>query len=166
MPRQWATNAADPMEQDTDTHTATLERKRPHDVVSRDDASNAGSAHSTPRKRAKHVGKLGHQDVRDFVPVGGSFSTSAVPVDEAQDSGDDGSQAEIGLKAETFSDDEVFKVSESNVAEQEKALTEGRRLFIRDLPSDTTEEDLKQFFKGYSMWVTVLFILLASTDAY
>ena len=90
-----ATNAADPMEQDTDPSTATFDRKRPHEVISNDAASNAGRGHSTPRKRSKRAGKLGDQDVRDFVPVGASFSKSAVLVDEAQDSGDDdGSQAE------------------------------------------------------------------------
>lgn len=161
-----ATNAADSMEQSTDSPTATLERKRPHNVVSRDDSSNAGSAHSTPRKRAKHAEKLGHQDVRDFVPVGASFSTSVVPVDEAQDIGDDDSQAEISLKAEILSDYEALEVSESDVAERENALVEGRRLFIRDLPPDTTKEDLKHFFKGYSMWATAISFPVASTDVY
>ncbi len=142
---------ADLLEQDTDLGAATHQRKRPHGVVSRDDTSNAGSAHSTPRKRAKYAGKLGHQDVRDFVPVGASFSTSVVPVDEAQDSGDDGSQAEMSIKVETLNDDDVFEVFEFNGAEQQKALVEGRRLVIRDLPPDTTEEDLAQFFKGYDV---------------
>ena len=142
---------ADLLEQDTDLGAATHQRKRPRGAVSRDDTSNAGSAHSTPRKRAKHAGKLGHQDVRDFVPVGASFSTSVVPVDEAQDSGDDGSQAEMSLKAEALNDDDVFEMFESNGTEQQKALVEGRRLLIRDLPPDTTEEDLTQFFKGYNV---------------
>ena len=160
------TDAADPMEEDADSGTATFGRKRPHDVISRDDASNAGVVHSNPRKRAKHAGKLGYQDVRDFVPVGASFSTSAVPVDEAENSGHEGSQAETSLKSEDLSDHEVFKVSESDVAEQENALVGGRRLLITDLPPDITEEDLKQFFKGYSMWVTMLSLLVASTDDY
>lgn len=159
-----ATDAANPAEQDTVSRTVTLERKRPHDVVSRDDASNAGSAHSTPRKRVKHAGKLGYQDVRDFVPVGASFSTSIVPVDEAQDSRDDGSQVESSPKAETLNGYEVLEVSESDVAERERALVEGRRLLIKDLPPNTAEEDLKKFFKGYSMWVAVLSILVTSTD--
>ena len=90
-----ATNAADPMEQDTEPPTATFDRKRPHEVSSNDGASNDGRGHSTPRKRSKRAGKLGDQDVRDFVPVGASFSKSAVLVDEIQDScDDDGSQAE------------------------------------------------------------------------
>ena len=146
-----ATDASDPKEQDHDSGTATLERKRPHNVTSRDDASNLGSASSTPRKRAKLAGKLGHQDVRDFVPVGASFSTSAVPIDEAQDSGDDSSQVESILDSETLSAYEAFGVSGFDGAEQQKALIEGRRLLIRDLPPETTEEHLKQFFKGYSM---------------
>lgn len=146
-----ATDAGDPKEQDPDSGTATLERKRPYNVTSRDDASNLGSANSTPRKRAKFAGKLGHQDVRDFVPVGASFSTSAVPIDEAQDSGDDSSQVESNLDSETLSTYEASGVSEFDGAEQPKALIEGRRLLITDLPPDTTEEHLNQFFKGYSM---------------
>ena len=90
-----ATNAADPMEQDTEPRTASFDRKRPHEVSSNDAASNTGRGHSTPRKRSKRAGKLGDQDVRDFVPVGASFSKSAVLVDEIPDSGDDdSSQAE------------------------------------------------------------------------
>lgn len=146
-----ATDAGDPQEQDPDSGTAILERKRPHNLISRDDASNLGSANLTPRKRAKFAGKLGDQDVRDFVPVGASFSTSAVPIDEAQDSGDDSSQVESNLDSETLSAYEASGVSEFDVAEQPKALIEGRRLLIRDLPPDTTEEHLIQFFKGYSM---------------
>lgn len=146
-----ATNAADPMEQDTEFRTATLQRKRAHDVVSCDDASNAGSAHSTPRKRARHAEKVGHQNVRDFVPAGASFSTGVVPVDEALDGDDDGSQAGISPKAETLGEYEVSNVSESEIAEWEKALVEGRRLIIRNLPLDTTEKDIKQFFRGYPM---------------
>lgn len=147
-----ATHAADPKEQDPDSDTATLKRKRPHDVISCDDASNLGSARSTPRKRAKKAGKLGHQDVRDFVPVGASFSTSAVPIDEIQESGDDGSQEGLDLNSETLSDYEPFEASESNDTEaQQKALVEGRRLLISDLPADISEEQIRQLFKGYSM---------------
>ena len=159
-----ATNAADPAEQDTVSRTVTLERKRHHDIVSRDESSNAGSAHSTPRKRVKHAGKLGYQDVRDFVPVGASFSTSIVPVHEPQDSRDDGSQVELSPTTETLNGYEVLKVSESDVAERERALVEGRRLLIKDLHPNTTEEDLKKLFKGYSMWVAALSFLVASTD--
>ena len=146
-----ATDAGDPKEQDPNSDTATLERKRPHNSTSCDDASNSGSANSTPRKRAKLAGKLGHQDVRDFVPVGASFSTSAVPIDEAQDSGDDSSQVDSKFDSETLGAYEAFGLSEFDGAEQQKALIEGRRLLIRDLPPDTTEEHLNQFFKGYSV---------------
>ena len=101
------------MEQDIDSHPDTLERKRPHNVISRDDTSNAGSAHSTPRKRAKQAGKLGHQDVRDFVPVGGSFSTTAVLKDEAQENSDEASQVELSPKAaESYRSNQAFKEGE------------------------------------------------------
>ena len=146
-----ATSTAEPVEQDTDPNTATLERKRPHDVISRNDNSSIASAHSTPRKRARHAGKLGHQDVRDFVPVGSTFSTSAVPIDEPQDSGDDGFQVNTDPKAETLSDYEMSGASDFDDPERQKALDEGRRLLIAHLAPETTTEDLKQFFKDYSM---------------
>lgn len=146
-----ATDAADPMGQATESPPATLEHKRPHDVVSRDDTSNAGSAHSTPRKRARHPGKMGHQNVRDFVPAGASFSTGVVPVDEALGGDDDGSQVEFSPKAETLMEHEVSNVSQSDIADRENALVEGRQLIISNLPSNTTAEDSKQFFEGYTM---------------
>lgn len=120
----FATNAADPMEQDNDSRPDTLERKRPHNVFSRDDASsNAASAHSTPRKRAKQAGKLGHQDVRDFVPVGGSFSTTAVPMDEAQENGDEASQAELSPEAaESYRANQAVK--EGKEIEEDNRLRE------------------------------------------
>ena len=151
-----ATSAADPTKQDPDSGTATLERKRPHDVIFPHDASNIASAYSISRKRAKYAGKLGHQDVRDFVPVGASFSSNVVPIDEAQDSGDDESQAEMSLNAESLSDCQVSGISEFDDTEQHRALVEGRRLIITDLPPDTKEEHLKQFFKSYSVYVTAL----------
>lgn len=138
-----ATNAVDSMEHGADSGTANLERKRPHNVISRDGASNTDTAYSTPRKRAKHAGKLGHQDHRDFVPGGASFSTSAVPVEEAQDND------------ETLSGSEVFEGPESDGAEQQKALIEGRRLIIGGVPPNTTEDHLNEFFKGYSVYVTI-----------
>ena len=154
-----ATDAAfDPTEQDPNPATPTLlERKRPHDVV---DASNTVTAHSTPRKRAKKAGKPGHQDVRDFVPAGATFSTSVVPVEEVRDSSDeDDSRVEMDQDREGLSDVELLGVLEENGVEEQKALVEGRRLLIRDLPPDTTEEHVNQFFEGYSMWVTVSLFL-------
>ena len=159
-----ATDAAfDPREQDPNSATATLlERKRPHDV---DDASNTVTAHSTPQKRAKKAGKPGYQDVRDFVPVGATFSTSVVPMEEVRDSSDeDGSKVEIDQDSEGLSDVELLEVLEENGVEEQNALVEGRRLLIKDLPPDTTEEHVSQFFKGYSMWVAVSFFLFVITD--
>ena len=133
-----ATSAAAPMEQNLDSCSATIERKRPHDVIISDGSSITGSAHSTPRKRAKRVEKLGHQDVRDFVPVGATFSTSVVPVEEAQDIGDGGSEVYLDPESDVLSDHGSFKVSGPHGAEQNKALVEGRRLLVENLPSDTT----------------------------
>ena len=146
-----ATNEADPMEQDTELGTSTLQRKRHHSVDSRDDASNTSSAQSTPRKRAKRAGKLGAQDVRDFVPVGASFSTSVIPIEEVHDGGDNSSREGANITTKLSSDNEVLEISDTDCADQGKALIEGRRLVIGDLPPDTTDEHLKQFFNGYSV---------------
>ena len=154
-----ATTAADSMDEDADSGRATFERKRPHNTLSRDDASNVSSAHSTPRKRVKHGRKLSRQGIRDFVPVGASFSTSAVPVEKAGDSSDEGLQAETSLKTENLSNNEAVGTFESDAAEHE-----GRRLLITDLPPNITEEDLKQFFEGYSVWVTRLAFMAANAD--
>ena len=159
-----ATDAAfDPREQDQNSVTPTLlERKRTHDV---DDALNIVTAHSTPRKRAKKTGKPGYQDVRDFVPVGATFSTSVVPMEEVRDrSDDDGSRVGMDQDSEGLSDVELLGVLEETGVEEQKALVEGRRLLIRDLPPGTTEEHVTQFFEGYSMWVTVSFFLVVTTD--
>lgn len=87
-----ATTPMDTIDADTDSRTATFERKRPHDVATQDDNSNSGSAHSTPRKRKKHAAKLGYQDVRDFVPNGGSFSTDVCHLEEGNN--DDGKKSQ------------------------------------------------------------------------
>ena len=122
------------MEQDIDSPPATLERKRPHNVVSRDDASNAGSAHSTPRKRAKKAGKLGHQDVRDFVPVGASFSTIAVPMDQVEENGDEASQVELSPKAAgSYRDSPAVK--EGKEIEQDNTL--------REIPETPSPHDVR-----------------------
>ena len=159
-----ATDAAfDPREQDPIPSTPTLlERKRPHAL---DDASNTVTAHSTPRKRAKKAGKPGHQDVRDFVPAGATFSTSVAPMEEARNSSDeDGSRVEMDQGNEGLSDVELLGVLQENDVEGQEALVEGRQLLIRDLPPDTTEEHVNQFFEGYSMWVTVPLFLVLITD--
>ena len=89
-----------------DLRPPTLERKRSHDP---------DSAHSTPRKRAKQAGKLGHQDVRDFVPAGGSFSTTAVPIDQAEGHNDGGFRVMLSPKAENRGDHEIEEISPQSV---------------------------------------------------
>ena len=137
-----ATDKSDPTEQNTEPDIATLERKRSYNLTSRDDPSNPESTPSTPRKRTKRVGKLGFQDVRDFVPAGTSFSTNAVLGDEPQDIGDDSSQEEVDCENEILSGHELSDASGSASTEHHKALVEGRRLLVIDISPDATEEDL------------------------
>ena len=77
------------MDEDSDSRTASFERKQPHGDSDNDPSGDAASTHSTPRKRVKRRGKAGGRDLRDFVPVGGNFSTSTVPLDDADDNRSD-----------------------------------------------------------------------------
>jgi len=77
-----ATNIAEIPSEDIDSRTATFERKRPYDVATRDDSSNAGSAESTPRKRKKHAAKLGYHDPRDLMPNDASFKSDSAPIEK------------------------------------------------------------------------------------
>ena len=70
---------------DEESRTAIFDRKRPIDEASLDESKDSGSTKSTPRKRAKRVERESHQDVRDFVPNGGSFSTIEFPLNQEQD---------------------------------------------------------------------------------
>ncbi len=84
-----------------DSRAAAFHRnKRPHDLTIGDDHSSSGSAKSTPRKRARRTAKLRHQDVRDFVPVGASFSSTPIPLDERPQSEDEGMHVEPSLGGE------------------------------------------------------------------
>lgn len=140
------------MEEAEDSRSVTFERKRAHDVATRDDDSKASSAASTPRKRVKHAGKFGHQDVPDFVPVEGSFSTSAAPVDEAP-GGDEGSlQVEPSESAEA---DENDTRELADGQEDDAAVCEGRRLYIGNLSDLATEADVRHLFRGYAMYVSI-----------
>ena len=161
-----ATDATfNPMEhKDINSDTAApLERKRPHDNADNaDNALNTVTAHSTPRKRAKKAEKPGYQDVRDFVPVGATFSTSVVPMGEVRDSSDeDGARLETDQDSEGLSDVKLLRLPEENGVEEQKALVEGRCLLLTDIAPDTTKKHLNEFFKGYSMWVTVSLFLVA-----
>ena len=136
------------MEGDTDSRVATLERKRPYDPAIGDGNSNAGSVTSTPRKRAKYTGKLGHQDVRDFVPNGASFSSSALPFDDVSASEGESVQLVASIKNKEVEDDDFYHVSEDDTP-----IKEGRRLYIGNLSANATVEDVRKFFSGYSMYV-------------
>ena len=94
-------NTNNPTAWELDSRAAAFHRnKRSHDLTMSDDHSSSGSANSTPRKRARRAGRLHHQDVRDFVPPGASFSSTPIPLDERPPGGDDGMHVEpIGIIA-------------------------------------------------------------------
>lgn len=136
------------MEGDTDLSSTILERKRPYHLAIGDGNLNAGSVTSTPRKRAKYTGKLGHQDVRDFVPTGARFSSSAVPLDDMSASEDESVQLVASIKNEEVEDD-----SFSDGLEDDTPINEGRQFYMGNLSSDATAEDVRKVFSGYSMYV-------------
>ncbi len=61
-----------------DSRTASIRRKR-HLIASNPDKDpqRSSSDGSTPRKRAKRQPRTGDQDLRDFLPLGAGFSTTA-----------------------------------------------------------------------------------------
>lgn len=158
------TNFADPIEEDS--RTATFERKRPLELVSHDNPSTAGSVPSTPRKRAKHTGKQGHQDVKDFVSAGGSFSASAAPLVAEQHNDIPNSpvhrssfsqlQEQEGERESVFAKGHGYNVISKDRGGEPSwdainSVTEGLRLFVGNLHFATKEEDVRKFFKGYTM---------------
>ena len=72
------------MDEVTDSRTASFSLKRPHSDPSHPENSG-GSSNSTPRKRARRANKLDTQDLRDFVPSGGTFSVNAASLDSGDD---------------------------------------------------------------------------------
>lgn len=135
---------------DEDSRTAIFERKRPHDVATHDDNSNAGSTKTTPRKRIKHSGKLGYQDVRDFVPNGANFSTRSVSIGEGSE-GEDESRSEKSDRE--IGDSPSASAGAISGKEDELAVNEGRRVRVGNLHGLATETDIRQLFSGYSMYV-------------
>ena len=94
-------NTTDPTAWESDSRTAAFQRnKRPRDLTLSDDLSSSGSANSTPRKRARRIGKLGHQDVRDFVPLGANFSSTPIPLEEQALGEDEAIHVETSLEGE------------------------------------------------------------------
>ncbi|KAL8707595.1 MAG: hypothetical protein Q9225_007729 [Loekoesia sp. 1 TL-2023] len=76
------------MDEDTDSRTASFALKRPHSDASHPENSGSSSTStltSNPRKRPRRANKLNTQDLRDFVPSGGSFSANAASLDSGPD---------------------------------------------------------------------------------
>ncbi|KAK4690590.1 protein AIR1/2, partial [Lecanoromycetidae sp. Uapishka_2] len=131
------------MDEGTDSRAASFERKRPFDLTTRDDNSNPGSAQSTPRKRAKRTGKLGHQDLRDFVPAGANFSQTATGL--AHSNGDQGEdQDDADYEDQEMLDELGSGPSEERSEEGEPTIIEGRRLRVGNLPEGTTVDDIRR----------------------
>lgn len=144
------------MDENTDSRTATFERKRPFDTAARYDSSHAGSADSTPRKRVKRMDqygdKRGYQDVRDFVPNGVQFSKSGGQLAQQHGYRSENEDDEDfnDVKVEGYAES-VDREEEDSTKEDDAAFTEGRRLHIGNLPGGATMDDIRKFFEGYSM---------------
>ena len=133
-------NTTDPTAWELDSRTAAFQRnKRPRDLTLSEDLSSSGSANSTPRKRARHIGKLGHQDVRDFVPLGASFSSTPIPLDEQALGEDEAIHVETSLGGEELrihsSDQDIASQPLQDVQNAITASEDNRLGSI--IPSDT-----------------------------
>ena len=133
-------NTTNPTAWELDSRTAAFQRnKRPRDLTTSDDLSSSGSANSTPRKRARRIGKLGHQDVRDFVPLGASFTSAPIPLDEQAPSEDKGMDVEPSLGSEELqnhgSDQDIAAQSLQDVQNGITALEDNR--LESPIPGDT-----------------------------
>ncbi|KAI4130480.1 MAG: hypothetical protein LQ338_001711 [Usnochroma carphineum] len=154
-----------------------------------------------PRKRKRRIAKLNSQDLKEFVPPGGSFSANAASlaaqsdgsyeqVEVGRDDNSNPRQQEtslpssmnwnIGTKTkirvslrgrsgstQTASaqqsarqpthDSEVAQgsredtVKDDHKAQIDLAVAEGRRLYIGNVAYATTEADLRDFFRDYSI---------------
>ena len=133
-------NTANPTAWESDSRTATFQRnKRPRDLTVSDDLSNSGSANSTPRKRARRIGKLGHQDVRDFVPLGASFSSTPIPLDEQAPSKDKGMHAGPSLGGEGLQNhDSDQEIAAQSLQDVQNGITVSEDDGLRaHIPGDT-----------------------------
>ena len=133
-------NTTNPTAWNLDSRTAGFHQsKRPRDLTIRDDHSSSGSANSTPRKRARRIDKLGHQDVRDFVPVGASFSSTPILLDEQALGEDEGMHAEPSLGGEGLQnldqDQEIAAKVSQDVHNRNTASEDGRLGY--PIPGDT-----------------------------
>ena len=133
-----------------DSRTATFDRKRRHEITISDDTSNAGSTKSTPRKRVKHAGKVGHQDLRDFVPSGANFSQSVISIDDDRDSVDGSVLGD--LDGENDEGSPGIAYVDNGEGDEDLAVNEGRRIYIGNLSGLATEADVRNFLDGYSMY--------------
>ncbi|KAI4138753.1 MAG: hypothetical protein L6R39_006629 [Caloplaca ligustica] len=179
------------------TRPAAFAPKRPVTEASHHQRSGDPSA-STPRKRKRRAAKLNPQDLKEFVPLGGSFGANAASLIAGPDGtneqaeGEDNSKSEqqetsltpsmnwnTGAKASirvslrerphatyTVSAQEPAVPTGNSGASQgsakeapmedykvqaELAVAEGRRLYIGNLAYATTEADLEDFFREYSI---------------
>ena len=143
------------MDEEDDSRTAVFERKRPFESVTQDGTKDTSSTGSPSRKRSRHANKAEYQDLRDFVPVGATFSTTGRDLENVDEDhlGDDVGNSD--------NDDEENEAGESlglndqgngsPIHDIDAAIVEGRRLEIGNLPVGVTKTDIEKLFKGYSM---------------
>ncbi|KAL8690278.1 MAG: hypothetical protein Q9218_004244 [Villophora microphyllina] len=187
------------MEEQMDSRTASISLKRPYAEASRQENSG-GSAASTPRKRARRRKNRSAQNVKDFVPSGGSFGSKIAiannELDNVEDWGADqptepihedhgaptvspvnwntGSKPNIRVSLRephcpaSLQEQPQLELPDSGILRTEvgfndqktgtapypepgDAVAEGRRLHVGNLSYDTSERNIREFFKGYSV---------------
>ncbi|MCJ1227232.1 hypothetical protein MMC12_003887 [Toensbergia leucococca] len=102
------------MDDHVDSRTASFDLKRSHHDATVIDLDQVESPASTPRKRIKRNGRDNLQDMRDFVPTGGSFSVNAAILDQVQDSPSNLTTASDGMESGQLSTPGVGTVPSIN----------------------------------------------------
>ena len=139
-----ATITEDPV--DEDSRTATFERKRPHDVTSSNNSSDAASNIFTPRKRTKPTGKSGYRDIHDFFSSEAGSTTSTTYTQEGQ--GTEKKQEYQG-KTDGQTEGDLLSGVVSSGQDEDLAVNEGSHLHIGSPPMLVTEAAARQTSNGY-----------------
>jgi len=145
--------AAITFDEDVNSRSATFDRKRSHGGSSRGGTSNGGSAQSTPRKRAKHAGNVGHQFVEDFVPAGGSFT---IPQYSTQKNGGPDVRSTPSPPNHEGGVEDSSDGQENHSKKSSDTNPYGctrRRVLLEGIPLKTPDDKIREAFAGFSVYV-------------
>ncbi|KAL1966709.1 hypothetical protein VTN77DRAFT_3906 [Rasamsonia byssochlamydoides] len=107
---------------ENDSRTASVGLQRPHSNGSSGASRQSSRDQRIGKKQARRKGRVGHTDVRDFVPQGGTFSAAALEVDpDSAESADSADTASSSGSSSSDSEDESGSEQEKS-SESQKPL--------------------------------------------